>query len=125
MSVATFLVNFVLYFALPLTALAYCWLQKRLTYWKGRNVPGPEPTWRYLAGCHMTTSTDEIWAERDDPISATLFNLEGTKWKFFRNKLSLTFTSGKLKMMYSSIEQIGDKFVAVLKEHAKSKLLRS
>lgn len=73
----------------------------------------------------MTTSTDEIWAERDDPISATLFNLEGTKWKFFRNKLSLTFTSGKLKMMYSSIEQIGDKFVAVLKEHAKSKLLRS
>lgn len=59
--------------------------------------------------------------ERDDPLSAHMFNMEGAKWKFIRNKLSPTFTSGKLKMMYSSIEKIGDRFVCVLEKLAREK----
>lgn len=58
--------------------------------------------------------------EKDDPISAHLFNLEGEKWKTFRTKLSPTFTSGKLKMMFSSIEQVGDRFISVVDDLAKN-----
>lgn len=59
--------------------------------------------------------------ERDDPLSAHLFNIEGEKWKFFRDKLSPTFTSEKLKMMYSSIHDVGDRFIEALDKFAKER----
>ena len=173
MNLIDIIVNVILFIILPVVVLVYWWVRQRLTYWKRRNVPSPEP--KGFAG-NMTGVGTEIsfmnflhelyneykdktpavgfymsvipnilitdpelaktifikdfskfqghvfyYNERDDPISAHIFNLDGAKWRFFRNKLSPTFTTGKLKMMYSTIEQIGDRFVEVLNQFSKEK----
>lgn len=56
--------------------------------------------------------------ERDDPLSANLFFLEGQKWKRLRAKISPVFTTGKLKLMFGTIADVGEKFVSHLKPHA-------
>lgn len=52
-----------------------------------------------------------------DPLSKNLVRLHGDLWKKVRAKLSPTFTSGKMKMMFGNIAVIGKRFVDVTCEN--------
>ncbi|ETN66430.1 cytochrome P450 [Anopheles darlingi] len=52
--------------------------------------------------------------ERDDPMSGHLFSIGGERWRYLRNKLSPTFTSGKIKQMFGTIQEIGDEIQATV-----------
>ncbi|XP_017082821.1 probable cytochrome P450 6a18 [Drosophila eugracilis] len=57
-----------------------------------------------------------FYNEKDDPMSAHLFNLDGPQWRLLRNKLSSTFTSGKMKFMYPTVVSVAEEFMAVMHE---------
>ncbi|KAH8295506.1 hypothetical protein KR018_012461 [Drosophila ironensis] len=54
--------------------------------------------------------------EEKNPLSASIFGLRGQSWRSMRLMLSPCFTSGKLKAMFSTSEDIGDKMVAHLQK---------
>ncbi|KAL1123529.1 hypothetical protein AAG570_002606 [Ranatra chinensis] len=61
-----------------------------------------------------------------NPLEGHLFNMEGQKWRALRNKLSPTFTSGKLKWMLPQISECADRLVQVLQKetHGEDVLIR-
>ncbi|KAH8299852.1 hypothetical protein KR044_006949, partial [Drosophila immigrans] len=58
--------------------------------------------------------------EVDDPLSATLFSIEGQKWRHLRHKLSPTFTSGKMKHMLPIVLKVAEEMAKIFNEKLPS-----
>lgn len=65
-------------------------------------------------------SLDNIfYNQKDDPLSAQLFSLAGDDWRKLRTKLTPTFTSGKMKLMFSTVVEMAERFRGCLSEIIK------
>lgn len=61
-----------------------------------------------------------FYNEKIDPLTGHLFALPGKKWRNLRIKLTPTFTSGKIKQMFTIIKMCGDEFVKNLENVAQT-----
>lgn len=54
--------------------------------------------------------------EKLDPLSTHLFNLPNKQWKVMRAKMSPTFTTGKLKMMFPTMEKCSEGLIKAVEQ---------
>lgn len=61
----------------------------------------------------------------DDPLTGQLFTLDDDAWKSMRHKLTPTFTSGKMKMMFQTLVNIADIMVTQLKKEPNLEMVEA
>ncbi|CAB3365212.1 Hypothetical predicted protein [Cloeon dipterum] len=66
---------------------------------------------------HFVDHAFEVSEESDPMQSKNLFNMKGQKWREMRNKLSPTFTSGKMKGMYPLVEDCAKNVESFIRQH--------
>lgn len=60
--------------------------------------------------------------KRDDPLSDNLHTSKGDQWKGIRRKLSPSFTSGKIKAMFDTLDEISDRLLHTIKHRTAKKM---
>lgn len=55
-----------------------------------------------------------IYDEKREPLTANLVNLEGSKWKVLRQKLTPSFSSGKIKNMMALLQDCSKQLLVYL-----------
>ncbi|KAF2897213.1 hypothetical protein ILUMI_08961 [Ignelater luminosus] len=63
----------------------------------------------------------EYYNEKNDPLTGHLFALRGEKWRNMRVKLTPTFTSGKMKMMFQSLLDCSHELVKLMDKISEDK----
>jgi cytochrome P450 family 6 len=58
--------------------------------------------------------------EEREPLTGHLFLLPGNRWRNLRVKLSPTFTSGKMKMMFQTLVDCGNELGSILEKSASN-----
>lgn len=59
--------------------------------------------------------------ESKEPMAGHLFRMTGQRWRNMRNKLSPSFTVGKLRMMFTTILEVAENMQKSLHEAATEK----
>lgn len=52
-----------------------------------------------------------FYNEEDDPLTGHIFAVEDLAWKNMRAKLTPTFTSGKMKMMFNTVLEVSEHMI--------------
>lgn len=60
----------------------------------------------------------EYLNEKDNPLSAHLGRLESNRWRDMRSRLSPSFTSGKMKVMFPTVVSVAERLVECVRDSA-------
>lgn len=68
---------------------------------------------------HVFPNRQHHVKDEKNPIGTNLVNLQDEEWKNLRSKLTPTFTSGKIKMMFELVTQVADRLVDTIDKEKK------
>ncbi|KAF2901684.1 hypothetical protein ILUMI_04497 [Ignelater luminosus] len=75
---------------------------------------------KYKGFMHFTNHLNTC-DEESDPLTGHLFMLKDAKWRNLRIKLTPTFTSGRMKMMFQTLMDCSHSLVKVIDKHIEEK----